>query len=162
MSIDLEKIMADAAVEVTEAWVPNPAHTPPANALAHLHAVEEAQVAALQAAGVTAADLKRKTVPAPKRPGRSINELERLRKKAENKAKWWTDEMTRLQDILDRLDGLQPRFEHGMLNLPLAGRQREANRGQRKHKELENANERRKHFERLEAKYANQIEKRKS
>jgi hypothetical protein len=96
----------------------------------------------------------------PKRSGRPIEEIERLRAGALRKARWWTDEMARIQAILDRIDGLAPRFDHGMLNLPLAGRQREANRAQRSHKALEHANCRCKHFEHLEAKYAAQIEKR--
>ena len=97
--------------------------------------------------------------PQPKRSGRSIEEIERLRRKAENKAKWWADAATRAQAELDRRDASRPQFDHGMLNMPVAPRAREANSGDRIWRDMEYRKQRAEHFRHLEKKYAAQLER---
>lgn len=97
--------------------------------------------------------------PQPKRSGRSIEEIERLRRKAENKAKWWADAANRAQAELDRRDASRPQFDHGMLNMPVAPRAREASAGDRIWRDMEYRKQRAEHFRHLEKKYAAQLEK---
>lgn len=131
-----------------------------------IEAERKAEAEAAIAGGWTEADHPDKccphlvTTPQPKREGRSIEELERLRAKAGGKAKWWADAATRAQAELDRLDAAKPRFDHGMLNTPVGPRAREADRGQRIWRDLEYRKERAAHFTRLESKYATQLSKR--
>lgn len=97
--------------------------------------------------------------PQSKRSGRSIEEIERLRRKAENKAKWWADAAARAQAELDRRDASRPQFDHGMLNMPVAPRAREANAGDRIWRDMEYQKQRAEHFRHLEKKYAAQLER---
>lgn len=165
MSRDLDKIMADTAIEFTESWVPDPAHTPLVNALAHLQGVQRAQLKALRAAGVTDEDLvdhktaKRAEQRTPK-PSRTLEDLDRLRGKALNKAKWWADAATRKQAEIDIAKTTEYKFDHGLLNTRLSGRQAEADRSARRFHDLEYRQSRARHFEQLAAKYQRQIEKR--
>lgn len=101
-----------------------------------------------------------KSTPQPKRAGRSLEEVERLRKAAANKAKWWADAASRSQANLDAREAARPEFDHGMLNTPVGPRAREANATQRIWRDLEYRKERAKHFAHLAKKYATQIEKR--
>ena len=98
--------------------------------------------------------------PAPKRGGRTGEELQRLRDAAERRAKWWADAVTRKQATFDNREAARPRFDHGMLNTPVGPRARQANTSQRLWAELEHRKERAAHFARLQAKYEAQIEKR--
>lgn len=100
--------------------------------------------------------------PQPKREGRSLEEVERLRTAAARKAKWWVEERARRQQALDNHDAAQPQFDHGMLQVDLKTRNKSSARGDRLWKALNEARERVAHFRRLEAKYAAQIEKRTS
>lgn len=103
-----------------------------------------------------------KDAPQPKRTGRSIEEIERLRASAQRKAEWWNETFTRRQQALANHEAEQPRFDHGMLQVDLKTRNKSSNRGDRLWKQQQQAQERAQHFWNLEAKYANQIEKRKS
>ena len=131
-----------------------------------VEAERKAEAEAAVAAGWTEADHPDKccphlvSTPQPKRADRSVEEIERLRDKAANRAKWWADAVTRKQAALDARDAARPRFDHGMLNLPVGPRAREANAGDRMWRELEVAKERAKHFDRLTVKYAAQLQAR--
>lgn len=125
--------------------------------------LEEARAAV--ANGWTEADHPAKccppAAPQPKRAGRPLDEVKRLRTRAANKAKWWADAVIRKQAVLNARETARPRFDHGMLNTPVGPRAREAEAGQRMWRELEAAKGRAAHFARLERKYAEQIERRK-
>lgn len=103
-----------------------------------------------------------KDAPQPKREGRSLEEVERLRASAQRKAEWWNEEFTRHQQALATFEAEQLRFDHGMLQVDLKVRQRSASRGDRLWKQQQQAQDRAQHFWNLQAKYTNQIEKRKS
>lgn len=95
-----------------------------------------------------------------KRSVRPIEEIERLRAGALNRAKWWTDAASRAQAELDTREAARPRFDHGMLNTPVGPRARDADATQRIWRDLEYRKDRAKHFGRLAEKYTQQIEKR--
>lgn len=97
--------------------------------------------------------------PQPKRGGRSRYEVQRLRDQAAGRAKWWSDTVERTQAKLDNRENIRPQFDHGMLQVNLKTRQREANAGQRIWKELEHAKQRADHFRRLAHKYDQQLER---
>ena len=136
--------------------------------IARIEAERKAEAQAAIAAGWTEADHPEKccppdkSTPQPKRAGRSLEEVERLRKAAANKAKWWSDAAKRTQLAIDHADAENPKFDHGMMQLSLKVRQRGMSTELRRSRDLEYQNERRKHFERLAEKYQAQIEKRKS
>lgn len=124
--------------------------------------LEEARAAV--ANGWTKADHPTKccppATPQPKRAGRPLDEVKRLHTRAANKAKWWADAVIRKQSALDAREAARPKFDHGMLNLPLKQRMRAEDAGQRMWRELEAAKGRAAHFSGLERKYAEQIERR--
>lgn len=133
-----------------------------------IEAERKAEAEAAIDAGWTEADHPEKccphlvTTPQPKRAGRSLEDLERLRTKAAGKATWWEHAANRAQAIIDIADAAKPRFDHGMLNTPIAGRQRGMNAELRRLSQLSHAKERAGHFTRLTLKYQDQIQKRKS
>lgn len=135
-------------------------------AIARVEAERMAEAKAALKAGWQPGDHPAKCCPAktatpqPKRAQRSIEELERLRTRAANKAKWWADAAKRSQAELDARDAARPDFDHGMLNTPVGPRAREANATQRIWRDLEYRKERAQHFTRLESKYAAQLSKR--
>lgn len=98
--------------------------------------------------------------PQPKRSGRSIEEIERLRKKAENKAKWWADAFQRREQDLANYQASVPKFDHGMMQLSLDYRRKGMARGKRLWEEADHAKERADHYQHLAKKYQDQIDKR--
>lgn len=98
--------------------------------------------------------------PQSKRSGRSIEEIERLRRKAENKAKWWADALKRREQELANYEASVPKFDHGMMQLSLDYRRKGMARGKRLWEEMNHAKERADHFARLAKKYQDQIDKR--
>ena len=98
--------------------------------------------------------------PQPTRSGRSIEEIERLRRKAENKAKWWADAFQRREQDLANYEASVPKFDHGMMQLSLDYRRKGMARGKRLWEEADHAKERADHFQRLAKKYQDQINKR--
>lgn len=103
------------------------------------------------------------TVEAPRRAGktkRAIEEIERLRDQADNKARWWTEQHQKLTSQLAAFDAAQPKFDHGMLQLPIAYRRKGMSRGHQLWQQVEHAKQQADHYQRLTAKYQNQINKR--
>ena len=135
-----------------------------AETIRRVEAERLAEAQAAVAAGWTEADHPDKCcppdAPQPKREGRSLEEVERLRDKAQNKARWWANKVITCQRDLSNHEAAQPRFDHGMLQVDLKTRNKSSNRGDRLQKELSHAAERAMHFARLGQKYAAQIEKR--
>ncbi|OIH81942.1 hypothetical protein BLJ79_21520 [Arthrobacter sp. UCD-GKA] len=131
-----------------------------------IEAERKAEAESAIAAGWTEADHPHKCCPAetatpqPKRAGRSLEEIERLRDKAQSKARWWANKVITTQRDLSNHDAAQPRFDHGMLQVDLKARNKSSTRGDRLQKELNHAAERAMHFARLGQKYTAQIEKR--
>lgn len=98
--------------------------------------------------------------PQPKRSGRSIEEIERLRKKAENKAKWWADAFQRREQDLANYEASVPKFDHGMMQVSLKTRRKGMGREMQTWRNLEHAKERAIHYQHLAKKYQDQIDKR--
>ena len=125
-----------------------------------------AQAQAAVEAGWTETDHPTKccpTVEAPRRAGktkRAIEEIERLRDQANSKADWWTEQHHKLTGQLAAFDAAQPKFDHGMLQLSMDYRRRGMARGHQLWQQVEHAKQRADHYQRLTAKYQNQINKR--
>ena len=132
-----------------------------------IEAERRAEAEAAIAAGWTEADhpekccTPAKTTPQPKRAGRPLEEIERLRDRAQDKATHWQSVANTLQGELNKLDANRPKFDHGMMQVALKTRQKGMNRESQLWEDTEHAKERANHYRRLTAKYAAQIEKRK-
>lgn len=100
------------------------------------------------------------TEPRTPKPARTLEEIERLRIKATNKAKWWADTARRTKAKIALAESNKPRFDHGMLNTPLRRRQSEADRTERLHLDHQYQLSRAAHLAQLATKYQRQIEKR--
>lgn len=130
--------------------------------------IEAERLAEAQAAinaGWTEADHPTKCCPAeskpqPKRAGRSLEELQRLHDRARDKATHWQGVANTLQSQLNHLETNRPKFDHGMMQLALKTRQKGMNRETRLWQQVEHAKQRADHYQRLTAKYQNQINKR--
>ena len=157
---ELDELMYAASEMVNQVWTDSPRLTSFGNATAKLAAIQREQVAQLQAEGVTDADLKawekaRKSSVAP----RSTLTVEKVRgwhEKALEKAQAAEEKAGRLQV---QMDSRRIQFDHGMLNLPVGPRQKQANATQRIYRDMIDAQERAAHYRHVARKHAAWIEK---
>lgn len=101
-----------------------------------------------------------KQTPQPKRQGRSLEELQRLHDRAEEKYLHWQGVANTLQGELNHINATRPKFDHGMMQVALKTRQKGMNRETQLWKDTEHAKERASHYQRLTKKYQDQINKR--
>lgn len=157
---EIDELMQVAVDVVEQAWTDSPRLTAFGNATAKLAATQREQVAQLQAEGVTDADLKawekaRKSSVAP-RSTLTVEKVRNWHDKALEKARRAGEKAERLQA---QMDSRRIQFDHGMLNLPVGPRQKQANATQRIYRDMIAAQERATHYRHVARKHAAWIEK---
>lgn len=101
-----------------------------------------------------------KATPQPKRAARPIQEIERLRDRAEDKANHWQSVANTLQGQLNHLEANRPKFDHGTMQVALKTRRKGMSRERNLFDDLERAKRKSDHYQRLTNKYQDQITKR--
>lgn len=157
---DLDELMKSAVEVINETWTDSPQLTALGNSMAKLSAIQREQVAQLQAEGVTDADLKawekaRKSPVAP-RTTLSVEKVRGWHEKAMEKAQRAEEKAVRSQAAID---ARAIQFDHGMLNMPLGPRQKQAETTQRIYREMVEAQGRATHYRHVARKHAAWIEK---